>query len=225
MIRQLSHIIEECPVCGRPVEIRCEYLGRQVVCQHCGGRFVVSEQGTQAPEWMPKFRRLTEAADRGPFYEEPAGDHASLADSDCPRILLVEHRDEVFVRLAADMAEKGRRVIRATTAYEAVKHYAKQPFTLVIANLDLPDQSGWLLAAKLHLVDPTAAIWLYEPAWSNRHAAMAKFLRVDALFAHGGDLLGLADTVAARLAERFEDRKSTRLNSSHIPLSRMPSSA
>ena len=31
--------------------------------------------------------------------------------------------------------------------------------------------------------------------------------------------------IAAGTAVRFEDRKSTRLNSSHIPLSRMPSSA
>ena len=31
--------------------------------------------------------------------------------------------------------------------------------------------------------------------------------------------------VAGRIAERQGDRKSTRLNSSHIPLSRMPSSA
>ena len=28
-----------------------------------------------------------------------------------------------------------------------------------------------------------------------------------------------------KICEKFEDRKSTRLNSSHIPLSRMPSSA
>ena len=30
---------------------------------------------------------------------------------------------------------------------------------------------------------------------------------------------------APDIAKRFQDRKSTRLNSSHIPLSRMPSSA
>jgi hypothetical protein len=75
---------------------------------------------------------------------------------------------------------------RATTAHEVVRHYAEHPFTLVVANLDLPDQSGWLLAAKLNFVDPTAAIWLYEPVRSNMHAAMAKFLRVDELFSIRG---------------------------------------
>ncbi len=261
MIKQLSHIVEECPVCGRPVEIRCEYLGRRVVCQHCGGGFVVTEEGAQAPEWMAKCGRLMEAAERvlqtsarrlaataqrlapeasqpsfvqsesdsgrpvaehvaehvtdeaPQLYGEPAADRESLADTDRARILLVEHRDEVFARLAADLAGEGFRVIRATTAHEAVKHYAKHPFTLVVANLDLPDQSGWLLAAKLHFVDSGAAIWLYEPVRSNMHAAMAKFLRVDELFAYGGDLLGLADAVAARL------RGGWKISSSRLILS------
>lgn len=248
MIKQLSHIVEECPVCGRPVAIRCEHLGHRVVCQHCGGGFVVTEEGARAPEWMPKCERLMEAADRvlqtsakslattaerlapescqSSFrknesdsgwptaerftdealqsYGEPAGDRESLAEPDRVRILLVEQRDEVFARLAADAAEEGFRVVRATTAHEAVEHYAQHPFTLVVANLDLPDQSGWLLAAKLHFVDLTAAVWLYEPALSDMHVAMAKFLRVDELFAYGGDLFSLVDAITARLAERFE---------------------
>ena len=27
----------ECPTCGRRLQIRVEYLGRKVQCQHCGG--------------------------------------------------------------------------------------------------------------------------------------------------------------------------------------------
>jgi hypothetical protein len=34
-----THYVQECPVCGRPLEIRVEYLGRQVTCNHCGGHF------------------------------------------------------------------------------------------------------------------------------------------------------------------------------------------
>ena len=33
--------LEECPVCGRSVEVRDEYAGLPVNCRHCGGRFVV----------------------------------------------------------------------------------------------------------------------------------------------------------------------------------------
>lgn len=30
-----TYFVQECPTCGRNLQIRVEYLGRQVVCQHC----------------------------------------------------------------------------------------------------------------------------------------------------------------------------------------------
>lgn len=30
---------QACPICGRQLQIRIEYLGKQVACQHCDGRF------------------------------------------------------------------------------------------------------------------------------------------------------------------------------------------
>ncbi len=33
------YFVQECPTCGRSLEVRVEYLGRHVVCQHCMGRF------------------------------------------------------------------------------------------------------------------------------------------------------------------------------------------
>jgi hypothetical protein len=32
--------LQNCPVCGRPLAIPREYLGRRLHCRHCGGRFV-----------------------------------------------------------------------------------------------------------------------------------------------------------------------------------------
>lgn len=32
-----------CPVCGRPVRIRVNLLGRRVYCQHCGGGFTARD--------------------------------------------------------------------------------------------------------------------------------------------------------------------------------------
>ena len=40
---QSGSIIQECPVCGRPLSIRSKHLGRRVTCQHCGGRFLASK--------------------------------------------------------------------------------------------------------------------------------------------------------------------------------------
>ena len=34
-----TYFQQECPICGRVLKVRVSYLGKQVVCQHCDGRF------------------------------------------------------------------------------------------------------------------------------------------------------------------------------------------
>jgi hypothetical protein len=36
---RLTYFVQECPTCGRSLQVRVEYLGRQVACQHCHGCF------------------------------------------------------------------------------------------------------------------------------------------------------------------------------------------
>lgn len=38
-----TYFVQECPTCGRRLNIRVEYLGRKVVCQHCRGQFVAAD--------------------------------------------------------------------------------------------------------------------------------------------------------------------------------------
>jgi len=38
-----TYFVQECPTCGRRLQIRVEYLGKQVMCQHCQGRFIASD--------------------------------------------------------------------------------------------------------------------------------------------------------------------------------------
>jgi len=38
-----TYFVQECPTCGRRLQIRVEYLGKEVVCQHCQGRFVACD--------------------------------------------------------------------------------------------------------------------------------------------------------------------------------------
>ena len=38
-----TYFVQECPTCGRSLQVRVEYLGRQVVCQHCHGRFEAAD--------------------------------------------------------------------------------------------------------------------------------------------------------------------------------------
>jgi len=38
-----TYFSQECPTCGRSLLIRVEYLGKNVVCQHCQGRLLACD--------------------------------------------------------------------------------------------------------------------------------------------------------------------------------------
>lgn len=38
-----THFLQNCPTCGRQLEIRIAYIGRKVACAHCRGEFVAEE--------------------------------------------------------------------------------------------------------------------------------------------------------------------------------------
>ncbi len=56
-----AYFYQECPVCGRPLQVRVEYLGRDVICEHCSGHFLASDPA-QHPHW-PRSGRLLQRAD------------------------------------------------------------------------------------------------------------------------------------------------------------------
>ena len=38
-----TYFFQECPTCGRSLQIRVEYLGKRLTCQHCHGQLVASD--------------------------------------------------------------------------------------------------------------------------------------------------------------------------------------
>lgn len=44
-----ARFIQSCPTCGRSLWIHVEYLGKQVACEHCHGRFVACEPPSAPP--------------------------------------------------------------------------------------------------------------------------------------------------------------------------------
>ena len=38
-----TYFVQQCPTCGRNLQIRLQYLGKRVVCQHCGAKFSASD--------------------------------------------------------------------------------------------------------------------------------------------------------------------------------------
>ncbi len=50
----MSHttfFVKECPTCGRKLQVRIEYLGREMMCNHCGGDFVADDTITTTDEY------------------------------------------------------------------------------------------------------------------------------------------------------------------------------
>ena len=41
-----TYFVQECPTCGRNLQVRVEYLGKRVACQHCSARFDAFEPGS-----------------------------------------------------------------------------------------------------------------------------------------------------------------------------------
>jgi hypothetical protein len=38
-----TYFVQECPICGRQLQIRVEYLGKRVICRHCQGELTAAD--------------------------------------------------------------------------------------------------------------------------------------------------------------------------------------
>jgi hypothetical protein len=45
-----TYFVQECPTCGRRLQIRVDYLGKRVVCQHCQGTFTAADDSASRGE-------------------------------------------------------------------------------------------------------------------------------------------------------------------------------
>ncbi|MGM0488529.1 MAG: response regulator [Planctomycetota bacterium] len=124
-----------------------------------------------------------------------------------PVVLIIEHRDAVYQRLAEDLYHAGFHVKRACYATEGiVQHFMFAP-DLVVANVDLPDQSGWLLTAKLRITEPRPHVWLYKSRASGSDMAKARFLGAEELLTYNS-LQQLSDAVFASLSGDTSSRRA-----------------
>jgi hypothetical protein len=62
MTRQIT-FQQECPICGRPLEIRKEYQGRKLICPHCTGRFLAVDPAQYPTNMYNYNNRLLQKAD------------------------------------------------------------------------------------------------------------------------------------------------------------------
>ncbi len=58
-----TYFVQECPTCGRRLQIRVEYLGKRVVCRHCQGKFVSSDPSNTRVDCAEQANALLRRAD------------------------------------------------------------------------------------------------------------------------------------------------------------------
>ena len=138
--------------------------------------------------------------------EAPQGSHkadSASANGGAGHVLLIEHRDEVFARLATDLQSFGCVVDRATTVTEAVNYCCHQKRALIFCHRDFSEESGWLIASKLHFLAPLAKIWLYASALGVFDEIGAKYSGIEDLLYYKGDISGLSMQLSALLWNRY----------------------
>jgi DNA-directed RNA polymerase subunit RPC12/RpoP len=59
-----TYFVQECPTCGRNLQVRIEYLGKRVVCQHCKARFQACDPDSAAYPPMDSSLSILARADQ-----------------------------------------------------------------------------------------------------------------------------------------------------------------
>ncbi len=56
-----THFVQECPTCGRRLQVRVSLLGRSICCPHCQADFIASlhsEPGSQTSDLLARAEML-----------------------------------------------------------------------------------------------------------------------------------------------------------------------
>jgi hypothetical protein len=74
MMSRKTYFHQECPTCGRTLQVRVEYLGRQIACQHCGAHIEACDPASalyppskSAIAVLRRAEELIDAAESGIF--------------------------------------------------------------------------------------------------------------------------------------------------------------
>jgi hypothetical protein len=66
-----NNFLQECPICGRPLEIRKVYHGKKVACPHCSGWFTAIDASRDPLDIWNQNNHLLHRADQ--LLEQCAG--------------------------------------------------------------------------------------------------------------------------------------------------------
>ena len=59
-----TYFSQECPTCGRSLQIRVEYLGKRVTCQHCHGQLCAADPANHPVDCAHSCESLVQRVDK-----------------------------------------------------------------------------------------------------------------------------------------------------------------
>jgi DNA-binding response OmpR family regulator len=106
---------------------------------------------------------------------------SSYFSKSSPRILIVEDNEMLLEVMSEALRREGYSFEVARTGDEAIqKAYASKP-DMVLLDIDLPGQSGYLVAAKLKVSRPSPRVLFITALPRGQSDRVANFLRVDGI--------------------------------------------
>lgn len=129
---------------------------------------------------------------------EKQSERAGRGCPSCGNVFVIEWRDEVFARLAADLRAQGLRVLRSKARAMAWWRSGRCVNDLLIVNLDQPQHGGWITVAQLRAIRPAGRIWAYVPRVLPGDRMIAERFDMDDLIEYQGDLLRLSEEIRQR---------------------------
>lgn len=124
-------------------------------------------------------------------------------------ILLIEPAQTLSMPISNAVAAVGYTAALARTAIEATNRIRGQQFGLIIANLSLSDESGWLFVNKLRINDRRTPVWLFGRTPKLRLYRWAEFSLVERLIFYQDDTRQLINTLRSALSESHPFRRAS----------------
>jgi hypothetical protein len=134
---------------------------------------------------------------------------AAISDSTLKAILVIEPSSVLQMHIAKPVAAMGYTTALAQTAAEATDRVRRHQPGLIIANVSLPDESGWLFVNKLRIHDRRTPVWLFGRTPNLRLYRWAEFSLVERLIFYEGDIGLLIDTLRSALSKPYAFRRAS----------------
>lgn len=126
------------------------------------------------------------------------------------RVLIGEFRDEIYADLEVLFRNQRYDVGRAEYGLAMTAQVQNEVPNLIVLNDRFPDQSGWLVAAKLHMLKSTFQVWLYTNNLPADILIKQEMCQIDEVLAYGGGLSRLHNQILDLLSPSLTTFSNTR---------------